>query len=319
MATNFAIEADHINRTFRTRNGETVFAVRDVSFRVAGGQIFGLLGPNGAGKTTIVRILTTILRPDSGSVRILGHDIRKNPLEVRRNIAVVLQETAVEALLSVRDNLLVYALLHGMPKSEAEKKIEPLMERFALKEHRRAMAQELSMGTRRRLQVAKIFLVNSPVVFLDEATTGMDPIIKRNTLDDIKALAREGRTIFLTTQLLQEAEILCDEISIINRGSQIATGNMQALRSLTQKRFHISMIMDDPVPAREYFQKYNLQSIQIQGHAVEMTVLEMEPTILKALAEFSQITEIEHFEMRAVDLEDIFVELINISSGARNE
>lgn len=311
MATNFAIEADHVNRSFRTRSGESVFAVRDISVRVIPGQIFGLLGPNGAGKTTLVRILTTILRPDSGAVRILGHDIGRNPLEVRKQIAVVLQETAVEALLSVRDNLLVYALLHGMSKSEAENKMEPLIERFALKEHQKAMAQELSMGTRRRLQVAKIFLVNSPVVFLDEATTGMDPIIKRNTLDDIKALAREGRTIFLTTQLLEEAEVLCDEISIINRGSQIASGDMQALRNLTQKRFHISMSLDHPAPVREHFQNLNIQSIQIQGHSVEMTVLEMESTILNALAEFSNTTKIEHFEMRAVDLEDIFVELIN--------
>src|SRR5688500_509840 len=130
----YAIETFHLTRTFKGKNRQKIFAVRDLNLRVAAGQIFGLLGPNGAGKTTLVRMLTTILRPDSGTAKILGHDIVQHPVSVREKISVVLQETAVEPLLTVKDNLLIYGLLHRMSRSQINQRIDELMEQFDLKD-----------------------------------------------------------------------------------------------------------------------------------------------------------------------------------------
>ncbi|MCI0417212.1 ABC transporter ATP-binding protein, partial [bacterium] len=229
-----------------TKDKRKIFAVKELNLRVSAGQIFGLLGPNGAGKTTLVRMLTTILRPDSGTARIMGHDILQNPVAVRKQISVVLQETAVEPLSSVRDNLLIYGILHGLTLKTVTKRMESLLEQFDLKEKQKEIAQDLSMGTRRRLQVAKILLVDAPVIFLDEATTGMDPLVKRSTLEVFKKLANDGKTILLTTQLLNEAEALCDEIAILNKGQTIASGDFYTLKNLTQKRFHISLTVETP-------------------------------------------------------------------------
>jgi ABC-2 type transport system ATP-binding protein len=285
-----------------------------LNLRVKAGQIFGLLGPNGAGKTTLLRMLTTILRPDSGTARIMGYDILQNPVAVRKVISVVLQETAVEPLSSVRDNLLIYGILHGLSHKTVVKRMESLLEQFDLKDKQKDIAQDLSMGTRRRLQVAKILLVDAPVIFLDEATTGMDPLVKRSTLEIFKRLARDGKTILLTTQLLQEAEALCDEITILNNGRTIATGDFYTLKNLTQKRFHISLTVETPEGIEEKLKILEPQALSVTGDLVEMNVMGEEAAILAALAKLSQEIKIDHFEMRGVDLEDIFIELIESRS-----
>jgi ABC-2 type transport system ATP-binding protein len=311
----YAIETQNLTRTFKGKDKKKIFAVKNLNLRVQPGQIFGMLGPNGAGKTTLVRMLTTILRPDSGRATILGHDIVRNSVEVRKNISVVLQETAVEPLLSVRDNLLVYGLLHRIPRSEIVKRTEGLLEQFDLKDKQKDIAQDLSMGTRRRLQVAKILLVDAPVVFLDEATTGMDPIVKRSTLEIFRNVARQGKTIFLTTQLLSEAEDLCDDIAILNQGETIARGDLQTLRKLTQKRFHISLSVENTEGIEEKLNILQPQTFTIKGDSIELSVIGEEAAILAALAQLANETKIEHFEMRGADLEDIFIELIQSHSG----
>ncbi|MCI0606407.1 ABC transporter ATP-binding protein [bacterium] len=297
-----------------TKDKRKIFAVKELNLRVSAGQIFGLLGPNGAGKTTLVRMLTTILRPDSGTARIMGHDILQNPVAVRKQISVVLQETAVEPLSSVRDNLLIYGVLHGLTLKTVTKRMESLLEQFDLKDKQKEIAQDLSMGTRRRLQVAKILLVDAPVIFLDEATTGMDPLVKRSTLEVFKKLANDGKTILLTTQLLNEAEALCDEIAILNKGQTIASGDFYTLKNLTQKRFHISLTVETPEGIEEKLKVLQPQALSVKGDVIEMNVIGEEASILAALAQLSQETKIDHFEMRGVDLEDIFIDLIQSRS-----
>ncbi len=309
------IETVNLSRSFRGKDKQKIFAVKELNLRVSAGQIFGLLGPNGAGKTTLVRMLTTILQPDSGTARIMGHDILQDPVAVRKHISVVLQETAVEPLSSVRDNLLIYGILHGLPFKEVVKKIDSLLEQFDLKAKQKEIAQDLSMGTRRRLQVAKILLVDAPVIFLDEATTGMDPLVKRNTLEIFKNLAKQGKTILLTTQLLHEAEALCDEIAILNKGEKIASGDFYTLKNLTQKRFHISLTVETPEGIEEKLKILQPQALIVKGDSIEMNVVGEEAAILAALAQLAQETKLDHFEMRGVDLEDIFIELIQARSG----
>ncbi len=305
------IEVENIVKTYRGRMKQEIRALDGVSFTVNEGEIFGLLGPNGAGKSTMVRILTTITQPTSGSARIFGHNVLTDSLNVRRKIGVVLQETAVETLLSVWDNLQIYARLHGLTAKETSIRVGKVLEQFELKDKRKEKAQDLSVGMRRRLQVAKAFLVDSPLLFLDEATTGMDPIIKRQTLDSIRELSKQGKTIFLTTQLLEEAEALCDHIVILNHGKTIASGSMDRLRSLTHKRFHVSLTFEEEQSeAFESLKSLRPLSLSHEGRDAEMLFEGEEAACLQQLAEISQKWRIERFEIRGISLEEIFVELM---------
>ncbi len=306
-----AIEVTNLVKTFRSGSDNVIRAVDGVSFKVEKGEIFGLLGPNGAGKSTIVRILTTIVQPTSGTARVFEHDVVQQPLNVRKQIAVVLQETAVETLLSVRDNLHIYGKLHGLSTLETQKRTTKVLEQFDLKDKQKEKAQDLSIGMRRRLQVAKVFMVDSPILFLDEATTGMDPIIKRQTLDSIRELSRQGRTIFLTTQLLEEAEALCDQIVILNHGKSIASGSLDRLRSLTKRRFHVSLSFASEQPeAFQALQSLNPISSTVDGKDAEMQFEGEEAAIFERLSKISQQFRIERFEIRGISLEEIFVELM---------
>jgi ABC-2 type transport system ATP-binding protein len=305
------IQVENVVKTYRGGSRKEIRALNGVSFTVNEGEIFGLLGPNGAGKSTMVRILTTITRPSSGTARIFGHDVLTDSLNVRRKIAVVLQETAVETLLSVTDNLQIFARLHGLSSKETSMRVDKVLEQFELKDKRKEKAQDLSVGMRRRLQVAKAFLVDSPLLFLDEATTGMDPIIKRQTLDSIRDLSKQGRTIFLTTQLLEEAEALCDQIVILNHGKTIASGSLDRLRSLTHRRFHLSLTFEREEPeAFEALKSLRPLTISYEGRDAEILFEGEEAACLQKLAEISQKWRIERFEIRGVSLEEIFVELM---------
>jgi len=227
-----AIRVRDLVKLYTRRRQPTVRALDSLSFDVARGSIFGLLGPNGAGKTTLLRILSTLARPTSGSAAVLGYDVLAAPLEVRRRISVVIQETAVELFLSVRDNLTTFARFHGLRDAEIRTRSERVLDDFGLIPEAHRKVQDLSGGFRRRVQVAKIFMVDTPVVFLDEFSTGMDPILKRAIMELLRQEARDGRTIVLTTQILTEAEALCDDILIINHGREVARGDVEAIKSL---------------------------------------------------------------------------------------
>ena len=247
----FALEVDNIVKVYPARRngffgarGEPVRAIDGLSFNVPRGSIFGMLGPNGAGKTTLLKILATLLQPSSGQARIEGFDVVEQPLEVRRRTSMVLQETAGEMFLSVRDNLLTYARFHGLDRAEAERGATEIMKLFDLTAEADRKVQDLSGGFRRRVQVAKVFLVNTPVLFLDEFSTGMDPILKRAVMDALRKESARGRTIVLTTQILSEAEELCDDILILNKGRQIARGDLHALKLLSQDVYEVAITFD---------------------------------------------------------------------------
>lgn len=231
------IKVEEVRKVYRGAALESVHAVDGVSFEVSQGQIYGLLGPNGAGKTTLVKMLTTITPPTSGRALVCGFDVVRQALEVRTHIAVVLQQTSVETLLTVEDNLRIYAYFHGIGPGEIRKRMDSVLEEFELGEKAGETVQDLSLGTKRRVQVAKIFMVDSPVIFLDEGTTGMDPLMRRRVLDRIRLEARKGRTILLTTQVLSEAEELCDTIMILHRGKKLAAGSLQELRAFQRRCF----------------------------------------------------------------------------------
>jgi ABC-2 type transport system ATP-binding protein len=201
--------------------------------------------------------------------------------------------------------------MHGLNPKETFNRVEEVLAQFQLKDKQKEKAQDLSLGMRRRLQVAKAFLVDSPILFLDEATTGMDPIIKRQTLDAIRELAKKGRTIFLTTQLLEEAEALCDQIVILNHGKTIASGSLERLRTLIHRRFHVSLTFEKE--QQEAFGALRaLRPIHLsqEGRNAEIVFEGEEAAILQHLADISKQWHIERFEIRGVSLEEIFVELM---------
>ena len=235
----YALEVHNLVKTFGP-----VRAVDGLSFAVERGTIFALLGPNGAGKSTTLKILTTLSRPTSGTATVLGLDVIRRPLEVRRRIVSIIQETAVDLLLSVRDNLLTFARFHQLETRTARRRAADVMERFRLTAESERKVQDLSGGFRRRVQVAKAFMVETPVLFLDEFSTGMDPLLKREIMAMLRDEARRGRTIVLTTQILSEAEELCEDILIIDHGRQVARGDLSTLKLLSQGVYEVSMTFD---------------------------------------------------------------------------
>ena len=232
MTTDALVVRD-LRKSFRRAGKEPVDALQGLTFSVPAGHIFGLLGPNGAGKTTTLRILTTLIRATSGHAEVAGVDVARDPLGVRRRIVVVVQESAAEIFLTVRDNLLTFGRFHGLRGSDLRRRTDEAMEQFGLTQDASRKAMDLSGGFRRRIQVAKALMVDTPVVFLDEFSTGMDPILKRSVMELLRGQARKGRTIVLTTQILQEAESLCDDILIINNGREIARGDVAAIKALS--------------------------------------------------------------------------------------
>lgn len=304
------VKVDDLRKIYREGASQPVPAVDGVSFEVSRGQIYGLLGPNGAGKSTLVKMLTTITTPTSGRAFVGGFDVVRQALDVRRQIAVVLQQTAVETLLTVEDNLRIYAYLHGIEPGEVRKRMEAVLDEFELRESARETAQDLSLGTKRRVQVAKIFMVDAPVIFLDESTTGMDPLMRRRALDRIRREARKGRTVLLTTQVLSEAEELCDTIMILHRGTTLASGSLQELRRLSSRMFRVNLTFAREDDFRTRLQSLNPAELRVEGERVELLFKGEEAFLLDRLADLSCSIPIRHFEVRGAGLEDIFVELV---------
>jgi ABC-2 type transport system ATP-binding protein len=310
-AGNSAILVENLIKVYKEKSSAPVRAIDGLSLRVASGEVFGLLGPNGAGKTTLLRILTTLTQPTSGHVEVLGFDVRKQGLEIRKNICVVLQENSVELFLSVWDNLLTYARFHSIPARQRKQRAETVIEQFGLSEVVGQKLIDLSGGLKRRVQVAKVFMVDKPLVFLDEATTGMDPINKRATLDAIREQARMGKTIFLTTHILHEAEELCDTIAIIEKGKCVASGSLNAIKALIDRVFDISITfetIDDKLlqnlrrlPTLKFTQKNTTVEMSVKGE--EFTSLELLSTIAKG-------TKVQHIEVSSATLEDVFITLL---------
>jgi ABC-2 type transport system ATP-binding protein len=307
-----AIEVRKLVKVYKERTAHPVLALDGLSLTVRQGEIYGLLGPNGAGKTTLLRILSTLVRPTSGSAEVLGLDVTTRSHEVRRNICAVLQENAVEIFLSVEDNLATFGRFHSIPRSETGRRASRVMEQFGLSEYRKQKVIDLSGGLKRRVQVAKVFMVDKPIVFLDEATTGMDPINKRATLDAIRDQARQGRTVFLTTHLLEEAEELCDRIAIIDRGRRVALGEPHTIKSFGAKQLEIRITYDELADdALETLHRFPLSRCERRGNTLELAVAFKHASPFDVLSVLGSLGPILHFEATTGTLEDAFFELLD--------
>ncbi|HVZ39349.1 MAG TPA: ATP-binding cassette domain-containing protein [Candidatus Kapabacteria bacterium] len=226
----WAVDAEGLQKRFRETH-----AVDGVSLRVERGSVFGLLGPNGAGKTTVVRMLTTLLSPDAGRAVVAGFDVVKEPREVRRRIGLVGQYASVDELLTGRQNLRMLGRLYGLSSKDARARAEELLEHFDLVDAASKIAKTYSGGMRRRLDLAASLVLAPPVLFLDEPTTGLDPRSRAATWEVIDTLTKDGTTVILTTQYLEEADQFADRIAVIDKGRMIAEGTPAQLKAKVAK------------------------------------------------------------------------------------
>jgi ABC-2 type transport system ATP-binding protein len=221
-----AIEVDALTKTFR--RGTT--ALRGVSFSVPAGTVCGLLGHNGAGKTTTINILSTLMRPTSGSATIAGYDISREPSQVRASISTSGQFVALDPLLTGRENLVLFGRLRGLRRQQAKARADELIERFDMVDAADRRIVTYSGGMARRIDLAAALMVLPKVLFLDEPTAGLDPRSRRDAWDLVSSLAAEGVTVLLTTQYLEEADLLSDSIVVIDHGQVIQSGTAEDLK-----------------------------------------------------------------------------------------
>jgi ABC-2 type transport system ATP-binding protein len=312
-----ALAVTELVKIYRPHGRTPVRALDTMSFAVRRGQIFGLLGPNGAGKTTLLKILTTLTRPTSGQARVLGFDVVAQPLEVRRRLSVVLQESATEMFLTVRDNLLTFARFHGLRGGQARRRLEDVLARFQLDAEADRKVMDLSGGFRRRVQVAKMFMVDTPVLFLDEFSTGMDPLLKRDLMGYLRAEVARGRTIVLTTQVLGEAEELCDDILIMNKGRQVARGDLHSLKLLSRGIYDVALTFDVlPAGLESELARRQPLRLSVAQNTVEMTLKAEEPEVLALVSELAARGRLLKVEVSGPTLEDVFIELMKEKAPA---
>jgi daunorubicin/doxorubicin transport system ATP-binding protein len=245
--TTLAIDASGLEKSF----GETR-AVDGVDLAVRRGSVYGMLGPNGAGKTTTIRMLATLLRPDEGEARVLGHDIVRDADQVRRVIGLTGQLASVDEDLTGRENLILIGRLLGYKRAEAKRRADDLLEAFGLSDAASRLVKNYSGGMRRRLDIAASLVVTPELMFLDEPTTGLDPRSRNQVWEIIRALARTGTTILLCTQYLDEADQLADGIAVIDQGKVIAEGTPAQLKaSVGSGALHIRLLDPEQRPSAE--------------------------------------------------------------------
>jgi ABC-2 type transport system ATP-binding protein len=227
------IETRGLRKSFKSRQGrekKVVEAVRGVDLDVAAGEIFGFLGPNGAGKTTTLRMLATLIEPDGGTATVAGVDLRRSPGEVRRRIGYVAQGGSTWDDSTAREELIHQARLYGIHRADAAARAERVLDAFQLTEYADRKCKTYSGGQRRRVDIALGIIHDPQLVFLDEPTSGLDPQSRAHMWDEIRRLRAEGMTVFITTHYLDEADALCDRISIMDYGEIVASGTPAALK-----------------------------------------------------------------------------------------
>ena len=307
------IQASHVSKSYGS-----LVAVDDLDLCVEPGQVFGFLGPNGAGKSTTIKLLTTLMSPSSGSLEILGIDAIKNPLDVRNKIGVVLQQPSYEPTLSIEKALSKYGMMWGVSKEQRQQRLEQLLIDFDLVKIRKKRNEDLSIGQRRRVQVAREFMHDMDLLFLDEPTVGLDPNARRNLLDYLKNKVHSGLSIFYTTHILTEAEYLCDEIAIIDKGRLMTVDTPDALKSkfgkdktikihLVSGNSDIGAILSNIPDCR--VDPKDVTEIIIQSNQSEMVLLQ----VLKILNEHS--IEIEDLSAVPTNLEDVFLKMVKSNAS----
>ena len=276
-----------------TKRYEDLVAVDGLSLNVKRGEIFGFLGPNGAGKTTSIRIMTTLVKPTSGTVSVNGYDAVKECSEAKKAMGVVQQHISLDRDLTIEENVQMHARFHRIPKKERDVKVKELLEYVHLYKEKDKTVNKLSGGMKRKVMIICALTHDPEILFLDEPTVGLDTHARRQLWELIRQLNRDGTTIFLTTHYIEEAEVLCDRVGIINRGKLVALDTPVGLR----KGYGMAVIekkMDDGTTSVSYFENKMQASKHIKEHGG---------------------SEDHSLIIRDSNLEDVFVELTGEKVG----
>jgi len=299
------IDVSNLKKSF-----DTIEALKGISFSIPQGECYGLLGPNGAGKTTTISILSTIIKPDEGEVNIAGYDLKKNPLDCKKNIGVVTQEIALYNELSAYDNLLFWGGMYKVPLLELQNRLDETLDLLGLTDRKNDKVKTYSGGMKRRVNIASALLHRPKILFMDEPTAGIDPQSRNLIFEVVEKLHKEGMTIVYTTHYMEEAERLCNRIGIIDNGEIIAQGTLDELRTsgsmkesvvisytnLTDERYNT--IEKEWKDIQRFEDKIHFYSMNIQG--------DLSKIILKC-NEFG--LEIRHIDIQKINLETIFLSL----------
>jgi ABC-2 type transport system ATP-binding protein len=305
----YAVEAVNIVRTFASGN---VRALDGVSLQVPSGQVFGLLGPNGSGKTTMVRILSTILSPDSGSAVVAGFDVVKQPNQVRRHIGLAGQNATVDENLTGFENLRMVGLLNHLNKAYVVAKSHQLLDDFGLTDAANRITKTYSGGMRRRLDLAAALVGSPPILFLDEPTTGLDPQSRQDLWAIIERLVEGGTTVLLTTQYLDEADRLAKQLVVLDHGKIIAQGTSQQLKEqMGATVLALSFTStDDALRAQPLLADLSSKSANIDGTVLEMTVDNGPSVTADALRRIDGANiALSGLALREPSLDDVFLNL----------
>ncbi len=301
------IEADGLVKSY----GQTR-ALAGVSFSVAAASVLGLLGPNGAGKTTAVRILTTLALPDAGRARVAGIDVLARPSAVRRQIGVAAQDATLDGLLTGRQNLVLVGELSGMRTGRARARAAELLELFELAEAADRVVKGYSGGMRRRLDLAASLVTRPPVMFLDEPTTGLDPVGRQRVWEVIRQLTGSGVTLLLTTQYLDEADALADRIVVLNHGQVIADGTPRELKERSRGA-HVEVTLAEPGPeAAEVIAALVGGRVSVSADGLRLgaavdSAHGLASALVRALDQAGML--VDNIEVRQPSLDDVFFAL----------
>jgi ABC-2 type transport system ATP-binding protein len=304
MSNSAPIIARGLRKAFK---GESV--LNGIDLLVDRGTVLAMLGPNGAGKTTTIRILSTLLRPDGGEVLINGFDVVHNPKGVRRSIGLTGQYAAVDEYLTGRENIEMMGKLYHLSSDDSKRRATELLEEFELTEAAGRIAKTYSGGMRRRLDLALSLVASPPILFLDEPTTGLDPRSRLAIWDRIERLAKEGTTILLTTQYLDEADKLADRIMVIDHGKVIAEGTSDSLKSgVGNERLELQLRSEEDI--RRAMTALGSEAVRQDTHTVAVAIdgsIGHVKHVLDVLVGLS--LEVESFQIHKPTLDDVFLQL----------
>ncbi|MGB9630629.1 MAG: ATP-binding cassette domain-containing protein [Candidatus Methanodesulfokora sp.] len=305
-----AIVARELVKIYRTKKGrrkEEIRALDGVSFKAEKGEIFGLLGPNGAGKTTTVKILSTILTPDSGEAFIDGKSVLKEKEDVRKVIGVTFTvEKGFYNKLTGKENLIYFGVLRGMSFSDARRRADELLDLVGLSDDKNRLFEEYSLGMRAKLAIARTLMHDPPVLILDEPTIGLDPIAARNVRNLLAELRKEGKTILLTTHNMREAEELCDKISMIDRGRIILSGTVNELKRFVGGKIVVIDFLADIEMENAIKKDNGVSELRIEcDKGNEMDIMYEALTYLR-----SKGARVIKAQVEEPSLEDVFVKVI---------
>jgi ABC-2 type transport system ATP-binding protein len=314
-----AIEAEGIVKTYRkawwSRKRKT--ALKGVDLRVEGGEIFGVLGPNGAGKTTLLSILSTLLLPDRGTVRIFGIDGLRHGNIVRQKVNISSGNANFLWSLTIKENLHFYGMLYGLTGKERASKVDSLIDLLDLKGHRDVPFDQLSTGTKQRLSLAKSLINDPALLFLDEPTVGLDPSVSIRIRDEIRGIQKKrGVTVLLTTHNMREAEYLCDRIAFLKEGEILTIGTAEALKRMVRIGDLVKIEFKGVIPDDGLAHVDGVINYVISDGFCEVLVDEGEKRLGAVVAVISQSgVRIDRVTMRQTDLEDVFVEFVRESES----